>query len=113
MTRPFTSALGTREAFAVAHAGSSRSGRSWGQRSSRWASYDLAMGRVARDAEAQRAHGVVGLAVERSQKKRDTDAGAGQHHDLEVTIHTLGTAIVTLGHDPPAPPSLSTILPLS
>lgn len=110
MTRPFTSALGTREAVAVAQAGFVPIRQVMGA-----AFFQVGEPQTYgyRSARVKRAHGVVGLAIERSQKRRDTDAGAGQHHDLEVTIHTLGTAIVTLRHDPPAPPSLSTILPLS
>jgi uncharacterized protein YbjQ (UPF0145 family) len=75
--------------------------------------YDLAMRRVTRDAQAQRAHGVVGLSIERSQREREGSDGVRGYRDLEVTIHTLGTAIITLRNDPPAPPPLSTILTLS
>jgi uncharacterized protein YbjQ (UPF0145 family) len=77
--------------------------------------YALAMAHVEHDARAQRAHGVVGLALDRSQETHEYDDGmpGGSSLDLIVTVHALGTAIVTLRHAPPAPPPLSTILPLS
>jgi uncharacterized protein YbjQ (UPF0145 family) len=74
--------------------------------------YDLAMARVERDAAAQRAHGVVGLSIERAEQEREGNDGTRTYRDLEVTLHTLGTAIVTLRAAPASPP-LSTILPLS
>jgi uncharacterized protein YbjQ (UPF0145 family) len=77
--------------------------------------YALAMRQVERDAAAQRAHGLVGLALDRSQETIENDDGmpAGSSLDLIVTVHALGTAIITLRNDPPPPPPLSTILPLS
>lgn len=75
--------------------------------------YALAMKRVRRDAEAQRAHGVVGLTIDRSQREREGDTGTRRFRDLEITLHTLGTAIVTLRDNPPQPPPLSTVLKLS
>jgi uncharacterized protein YbjQ (UPF0145 family) len=75
--------------------------------------YAIAMRRVERDAQEQRAHGVVGLAIERSQREREGDTGTRRFRDLEVTIHTLGTAIITLRNHQHAPPPLATILPLS
>jgi uncharacterized protein YbjQ (UPF0145 family) len=77
--------------------------------------YALAMRHVERDAQEQRADGVVGLELDRSQETIEYEDGmpGGSSLDLIVTVHALGTAIVTLRHNPPVPPALSTILKLS
>jgi uncharacterized protein YbjQ (UPF0145 family) len=65
----------------------------------------LAMDRLQRQANELRAHGVVGVTVERSQRELERDRGGGTNYtDLVIELHVLGTAIVEVqraGEPPP------------
>jgi uncharacterized protein YbjQ (UPF0145 family) len=64
----------------------------------------LAMDRVSRQADALRAHGIVGVTIERSQRELERDRGGGTNYtDLIVEMHVLGTAVVEVEHDEPPP----------
>lgn len=72
----------------------------------------LATARVERQAHALHAHGVVGVAFERTQRTVEQDNNDTRYVDLIVEIHVTGTAIVeTAGHEPPPPPFIA--LPLN
>jgi uncharacterized protein YbjQ (UPF0145 family) len=72
----------------------------------------LAMRRVEADARVLGATGVVGVTIDRSQRTRERDVNNTTYVDLILEMHVLGTAIVEHA-GAPAPPPLSTILPLS
>lgn len=65
----------------------------------------LAMDRLGRQAQALRAHGVVGVSIERSHREIEQDRGGGTRYtDLIIELHVLGTAIVEVeraGEPPP------------
>jgi uncharacterized protein YbjQ (UPF0145 family) len=73
---------------------------------------ELAMARVTRDAHAVHAHGVVGVAIERSQREYDREINNTTYKDLIITMHVLGTAIVEV-EGAPAPPAKFIALPLT
>jgi uncharacterized protein YbjQ (UPF0145 family) len=74
----------------------------------------LAMGRLERAAHELHAHGVVGLQLDRSQREREVDGGAGTRYaDLIITLHVLGTAIIEAQQQPDAPPPKYITLPLN
>jgi uncharacterized protein YbjQ (UPF0145 family) len=62
----------------------------------------LAMERVSRQAHALNAHGVVGVAIERSQHELERSGNSG-YTDLIIEMHVLGTAVIELerGEEPP------------
>jgi uncharacterized protein YbjQ (UPF0145 family) len=64
---------------------------------------ELAMGRLSREAHALRAHGVVGVTIDRSQHTRERDVGGTTYSDLILELHVIGTAIVEVRHDGPDP----------
>jgi uncharacterized protein YbjQ (UPF0145 family) len=70
----------------------------------------MAMQRVERDAHAAHAHGVVGVTFDRRQRMVER-GGNSNIRDLIIEIHVIGTAIVEVRHDAPAPPSIA--LPLN
>jgi len=72
----------------------------------------LAMGRLERDAHALHAHGVVGVAIERSEHEYERDVNNTKFTDLIITMHVLGTAIVEAADGPP-PPEKNIALPLT
>jgi uncharacterized protein YbjQ (UPF0145 family) len=72
----------------------------------------LAMERLERDAHALHAHGVVGVAVDRSQREYERDVNNTKYTDLIITMHVLGTAIIEAADGPP-PPEKLTALPLT
>jgi uncharacterized protein YbjQ (UPF0145 family) len=63
----------------------------------------LAMERVSRQAHAVHAHGVVGVAIERSQRELERSGNSG-YTDLIIEMHVLGTAVIELEHseEPPS-----------
>jgi uncharacterized protein YbjQ (UPF0145 family) len=64
----------------------------------------LAMARLSRQAHALRAHGVVGVTIERSHREIERDRGGGTNYtDLLIEMHVLGTAVVEVERDEPAP----------
>jgi uncharacterized protein YbjQ (UPF0145 family) len=72
----------------------------------------LAMQRVEQQAHALHAHGIVGVAFDRSQRTVEVDSNNARYSDLIVELHVTGTAIVEVaGHQPPPPPSIA--LPLN
>ncbi len=71
----------------------------------------LAMSRLERDAHALHAHGVVGVAIDRSQQEYERDVNNTKYTDLIITMHVLGTAIVEAADGPP-PPEKFIALPL-
>ena len=56
----------------------------------------LAMERVSRQAHEVHAHGVVGVAFERSQREIERDRGNTGYTDLIIEMHILGTAVIEL-----------------
>ena len=64
----------------------------------------LAMERLTRQAHRLNAHGVVGVSIDRAEHGRERDAGGTTFRDLIIELHVLGTAIVEVRHDAPAPP---------
>jgi uncharacterized protein YbjQ (UPF0145 family) len=62
----------------------------------------LAMERVSRQAHAVHAHGVVGVAIERSQHELERSGNSG-YTDLIIEMHVLGTAVIELerSEEPP------------
>jgi uncharacterized protein YbjQ (UPF0145 family) len=54
----------------------------------------LAMERVEREAHRQAAHGVVGVAIDRTQREVERDVNSVHYRDLIIEIHVIGTAIV-------------------
>jgi uncharacterized protein YbjQ (UPF0145 family) len=72
----------------------------------------LAMERLSRQAHALHAHGVVGVTIERQEQHRERDRGGTTYRDLIVELHVLGTAIVEVRPDAPAPP-IHIALPLN
>jgi uncharacterized protein YbjQ (UPF0145 family) len=63
-----------------------------------YAARELAMSRVAQQAERLNAAGVVGVRFEQSLRTFHVEnqgfrAGPGSRHDLQITLHVLGTAI--------------------
>jgi uncharacterized protein YbjQ (UPF0145 family) len=64
---------------------------------------ELAMARVSREAHALHAHGVVGVTIDRREHTRERDVGGTTYTDLVIELHVLGTAIVEVRHDAPAP----------
>jgi uncharacterized protein YbjQ (UPF0145 family) len=71
----------------------------------------LAMDRVTRDAHALHAHGVVGVAIDRSQREYEREINNTKFIDLIISMHVLGTAIVEVEGAPP-PPEKHIALPL-
>jgi uncharacterized protein YbjQ (UPF0145 family) len=65
----------------------------------------LAMERLSRQAHALRAHGVIGVEIDRSQHEIERDRGGNTtFRDLVIELHVLGTAIVEVqraGEPPP------------
>jgi uncharacterized protein YbjQ (UPF0145 family) len=72
----------------------------------------LAMSRLERDAHALHAHGVVGVAIDRSQREYEREINNTTYTDLIITMHVLGTAVVEAAN-PPAPPEKFIALPLT
>lgn len=73
----------------------------------------LVMDRVTRQAHDLRAHGVVGVAIERTQREREQEINTTTYVDLIIEMHVLGTAIVEVDSgDAPAPP-IASALPLN
>ncbi|QEC47815.1 heavy metal-binding domain-containing protein [Baekduia soli] len=72
----------------------------------------LAMERVTRGAHELQAHGVVGVQVERSMHPREREVNNVTYHDMMITLHVLGTAIVEVA-DAPVPPEKFIALPLT
>jgi uncharacterized protein YbjQ (UPF0145 family) len=65
----------------------------------------LAMSRLSEQARALRAHGVVGVTLERSQREIERDRGGGTRYtDLVIEMHVLGTAVVEVERDAEPPP---------
>jgi uncharacterized protein YbjQ (UPF0145 family) len=62
----------------------------------------LAMERVSRQAHALNAHGVVGVAIERSQHELERSGNSG-YTDLIIEMHVLGTAVIELERDDEPP----------
>jgi uncharacterized protein YbjQ (UPF0145 family) len=62
----------------------------------------LAMEHVTRQAHAVHAHGVVGVAIERSQRELERSGNSG-YTDLIIEMHVLGTAVIELerSQEPP------------
>jgi uncharacterized protein YbjQ (UPF0145 family) len=71
----------------------------------------LVMGRVRGQAEAMRAAGVVGVAIDRSEREVEIDSGQGTRTDLVFTFHVIGTAIAEPAREP-APPTARSIVTL-
>jgi uncharacterized protein YbjQ (UPF0145 family) len=66
----------------------------------------LAMERLSRQAHALRAHGVVGVSIERSHTEVERDRGGGTRYtDLIIELHVLGTAVVEMQRDEAPPPT--------
>jgi uncharacterized protein YbjQ (UPF0145 family) len=59
----------------------------------------MSMERLARQAHAVHAHGVIGVAFERSQRVIDRDRGGASYTDLIIEMHVLGTAVIELDRD--------------
>jgi uncharacterized protein YbjQ (UPF0145 family) len=72
----------------------------------------LAMERLERDAHALHAHGIVGVAIDRSQREYEREVNNTSYTDLVITMHVLGTAIVEAADGPP-PPEKFIALPLT
>jgi uncharacterized protein YbjQ (UPF0145 family) len=72
----------------------------------------LAMHRLERDAHALHAHGVVGVAIDRSEREYERDVNNTKYTDLIITMHVLGTAIVEAADGPP-PPEKFIAMPLT
>jgi uncharacterized protein YbjQ (UPF0145 family) len=73
----------------------------------------LAMNRLSEQARALRAHGVVGVTIERSHRELERDRGGGtKYTDLVIEMHVLGTAVIEVERSD-APPPISTALQLN
>jgi uncharacterized protein YbjQ (UPF0145 family) len=63
----------------------------------------MAMERLTHEAHRLNAHGVVGVSIDRLERERERDRGGTTYRDLIIELHVLGTAIVEVRHDAPAP----------
>jgi uncharacterized protein YbjQ (UPF0145 family) len=73
----------------------------------------LAMNRLSEQARALRAHGVVGVTIERSHRELERDRGGGtKYTDLVIEMHVLGTAVIEVERSD-APPPISAALQLN
>lgn len=63
----------------------------------------LAMERLTRQAHEVHAHGIVGVAVDRSQLLVDRGGGGTSFTDVVIEMHVLGTAVIELERDEEPP----------
>jgi uncharacterized protein YbjQ (UPF0145 family) len=63
----------------------------------------LAMERLTRQAHAVQAHGVVGVAIDRSQRLLERGGGGTTFTDCIIEMHVLGTAVIELERDEGSP----------